>query len=296
MGYLFLAVSLLAGVTKGFCGKKTGSCTEGFRSAVTVNVIRMLLCVGMGFFFVLFGGGVITLKPVSGMLLFSALAGVSTALFAVTWLLSVRVGAYMLVDVSLMCGVLVPVLGSFIFLDEGLSWRDLVGLALLLGAVCCMCLYNNRTKAKLTVVSVILLLLCGLSSGLSDFSQKLYVANGGEAIAAFSFYTYVFAALALLLFYGILACRSSRTQKEASLPLGRVFPLISVMALCMFAASFFQTLAAQHLPASELYPLARGIALILSAVMSWIFFGEKPTAGSILGMVLAFAALLLINL
>ncbi len=296
MGYLFLSISLFAGVTKGFCGKKTSGYADDYRDAVLVNVIRMLFCIVVGFIFVLTGGGISSLVPHGQMLPYAALAGVSTAIFAVTWLLSVRVGAYMLVDISLMCGVFVPVVGSLIFLGEAIRWQTLTGLALLIAAVVCMYLYNNKTKAKLTIVAAVILLLCGIASGLSDFSQKLYVESGGEAVAAFSFYTYVFAALVLLLFRGYIALRYRHTPREGHLPMKCVLPFIAVMALCMFAASFFQTLAARHLPAATLYPLARGISLILSAVMSGVCFREKPSAGSLIGMGLAFVALILINL
>ncbi len=294
MGYLFLAISLFTGVTKGFCGKKTSGFANGFRDAVLVNIIRMLLCVAIGFVFVLFGGGVITLIPNTSMMCLSLLAGVATAVFAVTWLLSVRVGAYMLVDIALMCSVFVPVIGSLIFLNEGITWQDIVGMVLLVASVVLMCLYNNKTKTKLTILAALVLLTCGVASGFSDFSQKLYVANGGNAVAAFSFYTYVFAGVTLLLIY---ICTARRGQKRAEpLQLTRVIVYIVVMALCMFAASFFQTLAASKLSAATLYPLARGCALILSAVMSRIFFGEKFTVGSLSGMGLAIAALIIINL
>ncbi len=294
MGYLFLSISLFAGAAKGFCGKKTSGYTTDYRDAVLVNVIRMLFCIAIGFVFVLFDGGVKSLAANARILPYAALAGVTTSVFAVTWLLSVRRGAYMLVDVSLMCGILVPVIGCLIFLEEKVTWQDYVGMALLIAAVVCMCIYNNRTKAKLTVATVVLLLICGVCSGLTDFSQKLYVGEGGTAVAAFNFYTYVFAALTLLAFF-LFTARVKKSEPGA-FPLRRVMPFVAIMALCMFAASYFQTLAAGHLPGATLYPLARGVALMLSAVMSWIFFREKPTVGSIIGMCLAFAGLIVMNL
>ncbi len=284
---------MLAGVTKGFCGKKTSHYANGFCDAALINVIRMLLCILIGFAFVLFNGGSTTLIMSGAMMSFAALAGVTTAIFTVTWLLSVRIGAYMLVDIALMCSVLVPISGSFVFFKEKISWLDILGLILLVGAVIMMCLYNNKTKAKLTVASVILLIVCGFSSGLSDFSQKMYIANGGTAVAAFSFYTYMFAFVILLVFYACMTFK--KTKRKKSLHLRRMLPLIVVMALSMFASSYFQTLAAQSLVSTILYPSARGGALILSAVMSAICFGEKLTRASLLGLLLAFAALIVMN-
>lgn len=56
MGYVFLAISLLCGATKGYCGKRTSGHTERITDAVYANLLRMLLCIVIGFFVVLFSG------------------------------------------------------------------------------------------------------------------------------------------------------------------------------------------------------------------------------------------------
>lgn len=57
MGYLFLLIALFAGVTKGYCGKKTSGYTTGFRDAISANSIRMLLCTAIGFVLILITEG-----------------------------------------------------------------------------------------------------------------------------------------------------------------------------------------------------------------------------------------------
>ena len=71
---------------------------------------------------------------------------------------------------------------------------------------------------------------------------------------------------------------------------------IAIMALCLFGNSYFKTLAAAKLDSAQLYPLNQGAALILSMGMSAIFFKEKVTPKAILGIVLAFLGLLVMNL
>ena len=68
------------------------------------------------------------------------------------------------------------------------------------------------------------------------------------------------------------------------------------MAVCLFANSYFKTLAAGLLNISELYPLNQGAALILASVMSAVAFREKLTPKGILGILLSFVGLLFINL
>ena len=47
MGYVFLALALIAGATKGYCGKKTSGFVSGFRDSMLANMIRMLLCIAI---------------------------------------------------------------------------------------------------------------------------------------------------------------------------------------------------------------------------------------------------------
>ena len=42
MRYLFLSISLLAGATKGYCGKKMGDFAANAQSAVLLNLVRMI--------------------------------------------------------------------------------------------------------------------------------------------------------------------------------------------------------------------------------------------------------------
>jgi multidrug transporter EmrE-like cation transporter len=74
------------------------------------------------------------------------------------------------------------------------------------------------------------------------------------------------------------------------------YGFILVMAACLFGHSFLNTLAANELSAAELYPLSQGAALILSTAMASVFFGEKIKPRLIIGIVLAFAGLLVMNL
>lgn len=294
MGYLFLLIALLAGATKGYCGKKTSGHTDNFGDAVLANEIRMVLCMIIGFLIVLASGELSTLIPSAKMLGISALSGIFTAIFVVTWLISVKKSAYMMVDIFLMLGVLIPLLASNIFFGETIKLTQWLGIALLFVAVILMCSYNNSIKAKLSPSALFLLLLCGVSSGIADFSQKLFTkCISDSSAAAFNFYTYLFAGLILMVFFTVTYKKDEPVDKPK---IKKIFGFILIMAICLFANSFFKTLASGYLSAVLLYPLNQGCALILSAVMASAFFKEKLTGKAILGMLIAFSGLLVINL
>ena len=294
MGYLFLFIALFAGVTKGYCGKKTSGYTNSFSDAILANTIRMILCTAIGLVIILTSEGFSALKPSTELVLISALSGTSTAIFVVSWLISVKKSAYMMLDIFLMFGVLIPLVASNVFFNEVIKPTQWLGMGLLLLAVVIMCSYNNSIKAKITPSSFALLIICGIANGIADFSQKVFTKCMSDGSAAvFNFYTYLFAAFVLVAFY-IVSCKTKHANGNADIK--KIFIYILIMAICLFANSYFKTLAAGHLSAVLLYPLNQGCALILSAIMASVLFKEKITTKAVIGILTAFIGLLIINL
>lgn len=297
MGYLFLALALLAGSTKGYCGKKTSGFVREYKDAMFTNFVRMVLCILISFLLLALSGRLSLLAVDLNVVLITILSGVTTSVFVVAWLLAVRRGAYMMLDVFLMLGVIVPLLLSEFLFDEKIRLNQWAGLLVLLVAVVIMCSYNNQIKEKMSLKSLGLLVLCGIANGLTDFSQKLYVKTVADSSAAvFNFYTYIFSALVLLVFYlGAKVTDKTGSSSETDV-LRRVGGYVAVMSVCLFLNSYFKTMAAGILPSAILYPLSQGASLILSSFMSMLFFKEKLTAKCITGIALSFAGLLIINL
>ena len=299
MGYLFLGCAMLCGLTKGFCGKKVSGFVKESRDAMLANFLRMTICIAIGFFVVVFSDGFGGFNVGSLGFLISVLSGVSNAAFVVLWLFAVKRGAYMLVDIFLTLGLVVPILLSAIFFDERIEWNHYVGFAVLLAAVLVMCSYNNTVKAKLDLKSLILLSFCGLAQGLLSFSQKWFAKySGGSGVSSFNFYTYVFAAAILLGCFLMIKAKDEHSKEECehNFTIKPIWYFILIMAVMLFLNSYFMTFAAIHLESVVLYPLSTGLGLVLSAAMSSIFFGEKLKARCVVGMVLAFASLIIINL
>lgn len=297
MGYLFLTISLLCGTTKGYCGKKTSNYTKDTGDAMLANFLRMVLCVIIGFGLILVSGEVAQMRLSPQILAIAALSGISTSVFVVSWLLVIKKGAYMMVDVFLMMGVLVPLVAGMIFLKESITFKQWIGVVILLEAVLLMCSYSSGMKGKLTPSTLGLLILSGAASGVSDFSQKLFVRTAnGTPVSVFNFYTYVFAMAVLGAFF-LIVCRNAKERSFADRKavFGKIFGYVVVMAVCLFASSYFKTRAAMYLDSIQLYPLSSGCALILASAMSSVCFGEKMTKKSVMGLVLAFMGLIVIN-
>ncbi len=300
MGYLFLGLVLLVGAVKGYCGKKTSYAIVTSSDSMIMNVLRMTASIVTGFLLLAAQRDLGALKPDGILLAGSLLSGLATAAFVVSWLLSVRSGAFMMVEVFLLAGVIVPIVLCRIFFAEAIGIWQVIGIVLLAAAVYIMCTYNSSLKGKMGKSAFLLLILCGLSSGMADFSQKLFVKLSPDgSAAAFNLYTYMFAALALLGVYLLIRRADEKKGEHPRHPLAVIRPIwyyVLIMAVSLFAHSFFKTQAAYYLDAVQLYPLSQGGAVILSLLMSAIFFKEKITGKCLAGIALSFVALLMINL
>ena len=294
MGYLFLFIALAAGVAKGYCGKRTSGYTSSFRDAILATFIRMCICSVFGFLFVILMGDLDALMPTKEMLLVALLTGASTAVLLVMWLMCARRSAYMMLDIVMMLGMLIPLVSSRIFFSEAISPFQWLGMAVLFVAVIIMCSYNNSIKTKLTLSSILFLLIAGATNGLVDFSQKLFTKTVPDGSAAvFNFYSYVITAV--ILAFAFLVINKFAPPQEEKAQIKKILPFISVMAVCLFLNSYFKTLAAQYLDAVLLYPLNQGCGMIFSAIMAALFFKEKFTLKAAIGIITAFAGLLIIN-
>lgn len=298
MGYLFLSISLLAGATKGFCGKKTSGYAANSTSAVLINLIRMSMCVLFSAILMLLMGDIKSLTLDPKVISVSAISGVSTSLFVVTWLLSVRKNAYMMVDVFLMLGTIVPMSMGFFIFSEKILIRQWIGFVILVLAAIIMCSYSNSIKVKLTPSAFVLLAICGLANGITDFSQKWFVKSlPSTPVSVFNLYTYIFAAITLVVCYVFFSSKEKVKFEEKSKSSTKlIYLLIAIMSISLIACSYFKTLAAAYLDSAQLYPLNQGVALTLSTLMAAIFFKEKLNLKCVVGIALSFIGLLIMNL
>lgn len=299
MGYLFILLALSAGAVKAYCGKKTSGHMVEQRDAMLISFVRMAICALFGGVIILVSGDFAALSFDSETLLISALSGVANALFVSTWLMAVRKGAYMLVEIFLTLGTFVAIGCSAVFYNEAVSLRQVIGLVGLVCAVILMCSYNNSIKEKITFSAVLILMACGLSSGLADFSQKMFVKTcSGVPVSVFNFYTYVFSSATLLVIYfALLPAEKNKAERKPIGPIIRgIAVYLTVMAVCLYLNSYFKTKAAAVFPAPQLYSMLLGGSLIAGTAMSSVLFKEKITIKSLAGIALAFVSLLLINL
>lgn len=293
MGYVFTFLSLFSGLIKGFCAKKISGLVSSIKGTFFMNMLRMLLCVAVGLVIALADGSrVFWVNPY--MLLISAVSGISTALFVVSWIFCVRRGAYVMVDVFLMLGGGLTIALCKMFFGEAVTMGQLAGFVLLVIASYVMCSYSAGIKGGFPFTSFLLLVAGGVCNALADFSQKWFIyAYPDGKVSVFNLYTYLFGAIVLLISFAIANKAESKPNDGKSV---RVFLVICIMAVCLFAYSYFKTLAAKTVPSAFLYPFTSGASIVLSGVMASVFFKEKITVRCAVGIAIALGAIVIMNM
>ncbi len=317
MGYLFIGIALFCLTVKGYSGKKTSTHVRHAGDSILFNAVRMLLCIAIGAVAVLCEGSPTGFAIDGGMLLICLLSGAANALFLVGWMLAIRKNAMVTVDVTLTIGSILPSVLCAILFQEALSLQKMIGFALIVAAVLILSGYNRATK-KSGVIGILLLALATLGDGLTGFCQQLYkqfyTASSTQSTdtvytnSIYHFYTYIFAAaILLILFVGYLLLTHKHTENETreqsadTAPfssLAKPLPHIFIMAVCLFAASYLQTLATRDFGISSqvLYPVIKGGCLITVNLTASLFFGERITKRSILGSAVALCGILAMSL
>lgn len=290
MNYLYLFLGAFFGVAKGFFGKKTSSGVNGLKYSVKLNTLRAGLSAFFGCLLVLAINGIAGLSLGFLDLIPCLISGICTAVFTVCWLILVKKHAYLLVDVFLTIGLAVPLLLSAIFFNERLVLKQGIGLVFILLSTLVTSRYDGMLKENKAKSKWVLLFIVSVSYGGISFCQKWFTSLSNSSALTFNFYTYLTCALFLL----VLSQCFKQDSKEKGLVKGHYSKVI-LIAICTLLNSLFLTLAVKSLPSFVVYPIKQGTSTILSFFMAWLIFNERPKPNLIIGVILSFFGIMLIN-
>ena len=316
MEYFLLIVTLLFLATKGYCGKKTSTDIKQPTDPFLFNLIRMLFCLVIGLVLIFVETVSAQLAVESTMIWITLGAGAANVAFLVGWVLAVRRTPMVTMDVALTIGSILPAVLCLILFDEAISGPKMGGFALILIATAILSGYGKSTGKRAGLTGVLLVIAASLGEGFSSFCQQLYkqyYTVGGSCAhgvyyenSIFQFYTYVFTAAFLALFFIGVSIWNYRKQTEQEqtgyvrslfASCVRPLPYIAVMAGCLFAANYMQTAitTTYGMSSQVLYPVIKGGSLVLVNITAMLFFGERPTWRSITGSAFALGGAVLMS-
>ncbi len=226
--------------------------------------------------------------------LFSALMACAVTLVVVSYtVIGFRImarGQMALYTIFLMCGgMILPYIWGVAFLGEPFVPLRMVGLMIITAAVAVSNADKSRFDAKLMLMLIAVFLLNGCTSIISKMHQ---IQPGAVQSASFI----VLASLAKVILCGagllFLRLRGSREEESTTaretlrgigLPLVSL-ALIAVSALFDGGSYLLQLLGAKDLPASVMYAIVTGGAIVFTALAGRAFFKEKITRRMALGI------------
>lgn len=285
---LYLILAVIAGASKGFCGKKISGYVNSISDSIVMNIIRMFICCLIG---VIFAAVQRASFAVSGKeLAIYIFSGVSMAAFLISWLIAVKSGAYMLINAFTTASFTVTMVFGFMVFRERISVKQIISMFFIIAAIMFLMKYSSKIKAKITVKDFMLLMVVLISSGFTNVAQKMFTAwiPGGNKVI-FNFYTFLITLAALCISMPII----SSNAPKANFNYKKVVPYIAVMAVMLFANSYFLTAATTVMSSVILFPLNHVLSLTAATLMAAIFFKEKITRTSAAGIICTVISILL---
>lgn len=295
IGYLYLSIALVAGLVKGFSGKKISRDVISLNDGFTVNTIRTLFCAAIGFVvaIVQVGFSGLALTPKAFGICF--MSSVFMAMFCISWLYAYKSEAYVFLNVfTMLASVVTGLLGWAIYGDE-IKVTRIFGFVLLFVAVYIMSLYNKKISGKITKRGAITLIIGGVGTTLADFMQKVYSKEALGEPCVFTFYTYFLMIIPQLVALLIFKKRKTSTRNPCLCDKRHVL-IFFIISASLYVNVITKTMSVGYIPSTQMYPTLQGANLVASAICASILFKEKITAKSIVGMGFAIAAVILMNL
>ena len=293
MGYLYLTLALIGGLGKGFLGKNISNDINNFKDCILMNLLRMLFGTLVAGVVIWYSNEFGALGLSSDSLLICILSAVSMSAFAVSWMYAYKTEAYMFLSIFTMLGTVITCLLSYIFLGEAIRLNQWAGMLLIGIAIYIMSKHNKAVSGALTPKGIAILLIGCSGSAVADFCQKLCRLKTTTSGSVFNFYTYAFSVVLLLAIFSFIP---KNNQPKSTFVDAKHITICALISGFLYLNTFSKTLATGFLSSAQIYPVLQGANLICSALLARILLKEKITLKSVCGMVVAFSALLIMQL
>lgn len=291
MGYIYIIIAVLFNAAKGYSSKRVSGSLCTLRENLSFNAVRLFVTGLFALIFVLLRGINDIFTPRPAELIVCAVAGIAMSVFSCVWQLAIRSKAYMLVSACSSASFIVPVICGLLLWNESFTLPGIAAVILVVLAMYFLLLYDFKLNGRISIREAILLVLVLVSQGVMSCTQKLYAIYAPDKDSGiYTLYMFIFSfctSLLLLAFF-----KKDNSEKEKSVLHGNIVYML-IMSAALLATSFFQTLAAKTVDAVILYPILSGLSLAAGSSMSALFFKEKLTRNSLIGITLVFFALVL---
>ena len=217
----------------------------------------------------------------------------SSALYTILGLKILKDGKVSFFSIFLMMGgMIIPFLYGVILGGEKLSIFGVLGIIAMIIAIVFINFDGKKPSKKQIAISLVVFFL----NGIIGIFSKIHQSNPLDAVDTKSFviigsflkFTICFIVYSL---YGIIYNKkhgnNNLTSKQPICKKNHFFVILLLLGMSVSNSSsyFFQLLGAIDIPASVLYPLLSGGSILITSIFGRVFYKDKYTKVSILGVV-----------
>lgn len=205
-----------------------------------------------------------------------------------TSMLAVTTGPLSLTSLVMACSMLVPAVHGALFLKEPFSVANLIGMILLLGALCLVCLDRKKSvKKRWYIYAVVLLVANGFCSVIQKMHQLKFKGEYKSEFMVFALVTVAMICLICLLLW----------QRGG---VGRALVHVGCCAVGIGVGNGVVNLLVMYLsvrlPAAAMYPAMSGGSLLISCLAARWLFQEAISLQRKFGIVCGILAVIIMNL
>lgn len=204
--------------------------------------------------------------------------------------LAIREGSLSFTSLATSYSLIIPTLYGLLFLNESAGLFLYIGITLL---VCSLFLINNRKDdGKFSLKWCIFVLLAFLGNGLCSTVQTAQQLRfAGQYKSEFM----IAALLMLSVFFLILSIIKERADIPHCLKRAALFMVLTGVANGLVNL-FVMTLVSRGMAASIMFPVISGGGIVLTTLVSVIFYKEKLCGKQYLGLLLGVTSVVCMNL
>lgn len=291
MHFLYLLAPPLSAAVKATAqGSFTKKRVTTFSDAAAFNALVF------AFTAVIFSSLFVRELPSLQLLAYAALSAVFIAGFQFSYTLAFKNGAVAPAVIINTFNVIFPLLTGAIFYEEKWTLFTAIGCACMAAAFYLVPARGNDKKinGKWVVFTIAAFVFAGLNNSLSLVFSKSGIAENGSSLVAFSYaFAFPLAAFAFAI--------SKRKEKHSSV-VGTLKPDVTAfvtsfaISALLGANNLFTLLALGEWQSNVFFPISNGATIVFTVAFNFVLYREKPALKSIIGIVFAIIAVILLNL
>ena len=289
MATVLIFLILVIRIVQNFFNKKTSSLFPTTLSGQAKWMVLLFGCSSLlAMLALVFETGEIAFDWVTAVL--AVLSGISLVFAQLCTMLAMQSGTMVITMVFSTAGLIVPCVFGVLFFNEEMTFWQWSGILIFIAASSLLAASAKDTHQNFSFKTVLLLLGAFFANGGTAVCQKsLTYVNPEGSITLFSLLSFV---VPTLVFVVLLFCPVDAEKRE---PLNRKVYLPSIcLAIAMFILNQIVTVATNYVPTSVLFTIPSTGNNIIAAVMAALFFKEKITLKSSIGLILSVLSLILV--